>query len=164
MDLVPQPFDWLPFGSGEKGQPHHGFGVSSVRVNIFQWLPCGWNHVCWKSVIELSFLRWCNGVMDSVRGFCLLGQSVPLVQILARTLALGGFFPFIFFWLPSSFGYIYVYTQNCRQNCFGLVPVAQLAEHQPRLLAGVPGSIPGWGVLAFFPSCWTSSFKIFLSV
>ena len=36
MDLAPQPFDWMPFGSGEKGQPHHGFGVSSVRVNIFQ--------------------------------------------------------------------------------------------------------------------------------
>ena len=36
MDLAPEPFDWLPFGSGEKGQPHHGFGVSSVRVNIFQ--------------------------------------------------------------------------------------------------------------------------------
>ena len=36
MDLVPQPFDWLPSGSGEKRQPHHGFGVSSVRVNIFR--------------------------------------------------------------------------------------------------------------------------------
>ena len=32
MDLVPQPFDWLPSGSEEKRQPHHGFGVSSVRV------------------------------------------------------------------------------------------------------------------------------------
>ena len=33
----------------------------------------------------------------------------------------------------------------------------------PAASAGVPGSIPGWDVLAFFPSCLTSSFKIFLS-
>ena len=33
--------------------------------------------MCWKSVIEPSFLRWCNGVMDSAGGFCLLGESVP---------------------------------------------------------------------------------------
>ena len=32
--------------------------------------------VCWKSVIEPSFLRWCNGVMDSARDFYLLGDSV----------------------------------------------------------------------------------------
>ena len=25
--MAPEPFDWLPFGSGEKGQPNHGFGV-----------------------------------------------------------------------------------------------------------------------------------------
>ena len=23
--------------------------------NIFRWLPCGWNHVCWKSVIARLF-------------------------------------------------------------------------------------------------------------
>ena len=34
----------------------------------------------------------------------------------------------------------------------------------PAASAGVPGSIPGWDVLAFYPSSLTSSFKIFLSV
>ena len=33
----------------------------------------------------------------------------------------------------------------------------------PAASAGVPGSIPGWDVLVFFPSCLTSSFRIFLS-
>ena len=109
MDLVPQPFDWLPSGSGEKRQPHHGFGVSSVHVNIFRWLPCGWNHVCWKSVIEPPFFwRWCNGVMDSVCYFYLLGKSVGL-SLGMYTCPLG-IFPFVF--IPTPF-FLRIYNFSC---------------------------------------------------
>ena len=108
MDLVPQLFEWLLSGSGEKRQPHHGFDLSSARVNIFRWLPCGWNHVCWKSVIERSFFfwGWCNGVRDSARDFYLLGELVPYVLVSARTFALRGFFHLYLYWLPSSSGFI----------------------------------------------------------
>ena len=34
------------------------------------------------------FLAWCNGVMDSVRDFNLLGESVPQVRVSAHTFAL----------------------------------------------------------------------------
>ena len=53
-----------PFGARKNVRPHHGFGVSSACVNTFQQLPCGWDHVCWKSVIEPSILRmvgWHDG-------------------------------------------------------------------------------------------------------
>ena len=40
------------------------------------------------------FRGWCNGVMDSARDFGLLGESVPQVRVLARTLALLEFFKF----------------------------------------------------------------------
>ena len=38
----------------------------------------------------------CDGVMDSVRDFDLLGESVPQVRVSARTLALRGFFIIIY--------------------------------------------------------------------
>ena len=44
------------------------------------------------SLSHLFFLGWCDGVMDSVRDFDLLGESVPQVRVSARTLALRGFF------------------------------------------------------------------------
>ena len=140
-----QAFDWSPSWHGEKRQPHHGFGVSSVRVNIFRWLPCGWNHVCWKSVIEPSyFWEWCDGVTDSARDFDLLGESVPQVRVLARTLALLGFFSTChLFWLPSfRIIYIYIYIYILKKIVWAS---SARMEKMPQLgLEPRSSSLRGW--------------------
>ena len=81
------------------------------------------NHAHYPSCHCTIAPRWCNGVMDSVRGFCLLGESVPQVRVSARTLALRGFFHsyfsdslllsdiYIFFFLENTLG-------ECRINIF----------------------------------------------
>ena len=43
------------------------------------------------------FSGWCDGVMDSVRDFYLLGESVPQVRVSAHALALLGFVNFNLF-------------------------------------------------------------------
>ena len=57
MDLVLQPFDWLPFGSGEKTSGHTMDLVCQVYVYITSSddSRVDGDHVCWKSVIEPSF-------------------------------------------------------------------------------------------------------------
>ena len=104
-----------------------GLGVSTNLIGCpsgnkreFKFAPwiwcfkCTWQHLPMTPVrIESSVLEvchwavffWgrCNGVMDSVCDFDLLGELVPQVWVSARTLALRGFFHHYLFWLPSSF-------------------------------------------------------------
>ena len=44
----------------------------------------------------IFFGGWCDSMMDSVRDFNLIGESVPQVRVSASTLALSGFFIIIY--------------------------------------------------------------------
>ena len=96
-------------------------------------------------------------MVDSAREFDLLGESVPQVRVSARTLALLGLFIvqsiltmvfLVFLWME----------QEGRSRChsfwlgFGPGPSSSVGR-APAASARVPGSIPGWDVLSFFPSC-----------
>ena len=93
MDLVLQPFDWLPFGSGEKRQATPRIWCVKCTCRLHLPMTPVWMESCVLEVRHRAiFLGWCGGVMDSARDFDLLGESVPQVRVSARPLALRGFF------------------------------------------------------------------------
>ena len=78
MDLVLQPFDWLPFGNREKRQATLWIWCVKLYVELHLPMTLVWMRSCVLEVRQSHlFFGLCDGVMDSARDFDLLGESAP---------------------------------------------------------------------------------------